>query len=825
MNKKRHIKMAAIITGIILVISFICSSATKASANTDSLFNPYLKLAARKEPAVTEPPAPDMPAATETPPVVTFDAVITGASIVSHTTSDITITWDSVPDAEGYELTINYSGISYTAETATNSFIIPSLEAATICKYQIRCYKTVLGERVYSNMSQVFYAATAVNKVTKVAITDRAAKTATSASISITWDRMADASYKVYYKPVSEGVYTLSGTSAINAYTIEGLNASERYDIYVQAYCLNEENTGEASDALSLYTCPAAVSGFKIINEESHQIDLAWDENRTGSSYYIYRSINDTPYELYTVTTGTAISETGLKAGTVYSYIISSYLDTTNLLSQYSEPLRAVTTPYITTGFALSANTAESIHLSWNLNETATGYIIYRRQGSGKFEYLTSTTETFYTDTGLLSGKNYRYKIKTYADTEEHTSGFSEVQKTSTLPANVNLKGKAGYGKLRLTWDIVTGAAGYYIYKQQEDNLELIDTIEDKKTVSKVYENLTPDETYSYKVYAYRIAFGKEFRSEESAADITPRITKGTDTSPSYYKTKKELLNSDAWKNTAIVKKYANYSKSYIIPGIRSTNVNGFESTSMCPQGLTFAKDYLLISAYDAHYEEQSVIYVLDKEFKDLLTVIVLPNQTHAGGIAFDGENVWITNSKKVCTINFKEIDNAAQEYAMFHNVDFSGTYNLGKKASFLTWHKDQLWAGSFEYSKNGTLRSYNVSENTQEGSNTKLTLKEQSSITIPPAVQGVTFTGKNMILSRAYGYTNELNIYKPSNTGNVNMSAGKIKKTVQMPALNEEIAVLGNYIYVNFESATPDSQALNHMDRVLAIKLKAVLK
>lgn len=822
MNKKRHFKTTAIFIGIISLLSCVlCSTSTKAARYEENWFNPYLKLQAMQETPV--PAAPDV---TETPPVVTFDTVVMTSSAISATANDITITWDAVTDAEGYELNISYNDISYTTETTTNSFVIPSLNAATICSYQIRCYKTVLGEKIYSPLSQIFYAATTVNKVTGIAVTDRAAQTATSASISLIWDNMNNASYKVYYKPVSEGVYTLSGSTSLNAYTIEGLAASERYDIYIQAYCLDEGNTGEASDVLSLYTCPAAVSGFKIVTEESHRIDLSWDENPTGSSYYLYRSINDLPYELYTITTGTSISETGLEAGTVYSYIISSYLDTTNLLSQYSETLRAVTTPYVTTGFALSANTAESIHLSWNLNNTATGYIIYRRQGSGDFEYLTSTTETSYTDTGLESGKNYRYKIMTYADTEEHTSGFSNVEKTSTLPAQVNLKGKAGYGKLRLAWEAVTGAAGYYIYQQQGEDFVLIDTIEDKKTISKVYENLTAEETYNYKIYAYRMAFGQEFISEESAASVTPRITKGTTTSPSYYKTKKELINSDAWKKTAIVKKYANYSKSYTIPGIRSTNVNGFESTSMCPQGLTFAKNYLLISAYDSYGEEQSVIYVLDKEFKDLLTVIVLPNQTHAGGITFDGENIWVTNGKKACTIDFKEVDSAAQEYAMFHNVNFSAMYNLGKKASFLTWNKGQLWAGSFENNKNGTLRSYKIEKNTSEENNsTPLTLTEQSNVTIPPAVQGIAFSGKNMILSRAYGYTNELNIYKPSGAGTKNMSTGKIKKTVQMPALNEEIAVLGNYIYVNFESAIPGSQALNHMDRVLAIKLKPVLK
>lgn len=336
-----------------------------------------------------------------------------------------------------------------------------------------------------------------------------------------------------------------------------------------------------------------------------------------------------------------------------------------------------------------------------------------------------------------------------------------------------------------------------------------------------LYDNLTIGEKYQYNVVAYRNAFNQEFISENSIVEVTVRTNFETTVVPSYYKTKKELINSDAWKNTPIIKKSANYDKSYTIPGIRSTNVNGFESTSMCPQGLTFANDYLLISAYDSDGEENSVIYVLDKEFQDLLTVIVLPNKTHAGGITFDGENVWITNGKKLCTIDFNELDAAAQECAVFKTVEFTGTYELDKKASFLDWYKDQIWAGSFEYTTNGTLRSYVI---TTDEENNKI-LTEQSSVTIPAAVQGVTFNGNKMILSRAYGYTSELNIYKASNIGKPNMKTGNVKKTVKMPALNEEIAISGKYLFINFESATPDSKALNHMDRVVAVKLNAVLK
>lgn len=899
MIKKRHIKNTGIIMGI-TILSCIISAAsnTKALAGSSApdildnnsaiysngLFNPCFRQAEKQEETTTPVPS-SLPEETAQPDK-TIKETITSSSVVSATENDITIKWDAMPEAEGYELNISYSNVNYTIETNDTTFKIPSLSTATICSYQIRYYKTILGVKTYSPMSGIFLASTTTSKVSGVSVTDRTASAPDTATIDITWDTMNDAIYKVYYKPSSESKYILSGETSLNTYTVEGLNASEKYDIYVQAYCLTEENTGEASEIISTYTCPSSVASFKIISEESHSISLSWDANPTGTSYYIYRSINDSEYELYKVSTETTLSETELNAGTVYSYKICSYLDKTNLMSPASGPLRAVTTPYVTTGLVLSGNTAESIQLSWDYNETATGYIVYRRKGSGDFEYLASTTNTSYTDTGLDSGKNYRYKIQTYADTEEHTSEFSDVQKTSTLPAQAELKGKAGYGKLRLSWKAVSGAAGYYIYQQTGDNYILINTIENPKSVSIVYENLTAGETYNYKVYAYRNAFDTEFVSEESVISVTPRVTKGTTTTPSYYKTKKALINSDAWKNIPIVKKSANYNKSYTIPGIRSTNVNGFESTSMCPQGLTFAENYLLISAYDTYNEENSVIYVMDKTSKELLTVIVLPNKTHAGGITYDGENIWITNGQKICTIDFKEVDAAAQENNIFKNINFTGIYNLGHKASFLAWYKNQIWTGNFEYTQNGKLRSYSITKTTNNEQNTTetdneintadpvnteppedtlqtgitednteatedtnttdstnnnndnsdnidnssignitLTLTQQSCVTIPPAVQGITFSGNKLILSRAYGYINELNVYKPSNTGKTNMKTGKSVKTVKMPALNEEIAILGNYIYVNFESAVPGSKALNHMDRVLAIKLKAVLK
>lgn len=434
-------------TGIIMLIAILsCNTTTKAADSANNVFNPLLKQESN-QPDVTVPsPAPD---AVQVP---ALDTTITSSYISSATENDITITWDAVQGAEGYEINISYNDVSYKAETTSTSFTIPSLSAATICSYQIRYYTTTLGTKTYSPMSEVFFASTAISKVTGLAVTDRSAPTADNAAISLSWDNMNNASYKVYYKSSSADTFELSGESSVNSYTIEGLKASEKYDIFIQAYCLSETNTGDPSDTLTIYTCPSVVSGFQIVSEESHKIDLSWDENQTCNSYYIYRSINDAPFEFYKLTTETSLSDTELKAGTVYSYMICSYREISNLQSPASDVLRAVTTPYVTTGLALSENTAKSIHLTWDYNETATGYIIYRRMGSGEFEYAGSTTQTSYTDTGLSSGKNYRYKIMTYADTEEHTSDFGDVAKTSTLPAQVTLNGKPGYGKLRLSY-------------------------------------------------------------------------------------------------------------------------------------------------------------------------------------------------------------------------------------------------------------------------------------------------------------------------------------------------------------------------------------
>ena len=55
-------------------------------------------------------------------PDTTIKETITSSSVMYATENDITIKWDAMPEAEGYELNISYSNVNYTIETSDTTF-------------------------------------------------------------------------------------------------------------------------------------------------------------------------------------------------------------------------------------------------------------------------------------------------------------------------------------------------------------------------------------------------------------------------------------------------------------------------------------------------------------------------------------------------------------------------------------------------------------------------------------------------------------------------------------------------------------------------------
>ena len=334
------------------------------------------------------------------------------------------------------------------------------------------------------------------------------------------------------------------------------------------------------------------------------------------------------------------------------------------------------------------------------------------------------------------------------------------------------------------------------------------------------------------RVIAYRtLDKGKKAETTYQASGVTRAIVPAAlgkaSTTAKYFTGKKKFQTSKAYKKLKWFKKYVDYNKSYIMPGVKSTNVAGFKSTHMCPQAITFAKDYLLMTAYDYVGEERSVIYVMDKKSKKLLTTLVLSDHVHLGGIAFDGENVWVSHGERVGLIKFGTIESAAKAGKSYKEISYKALLSTKTTASFITYYKDMLWIGKNSESGSQIMYSYAISDKSGTPS-----ITPKSSIKIPNRVQGVAFlengtmvlSRSNLYLSSMPYYIARLEYYKPTWKDNKITKLNKVKNIMPMPTMNEGIEIHDGMLYVVYESPAFSSTTYQ-MDRICAFNTKGLSK
>ena len=574
------------------------------------------------------------------------------------------------------------------------------------------------------------------------------------------------------------------------------------------------------------------LTGLEVTETTTDSITVAWDEMPGMTSYLVYYyDFEKSAYVFLDETKEQKYTWKDRKAGDEFYITVCAYRQSSGEQSHFAEPVHTFTRPEALTTFSIIKNASTSITLGWEKVESATGYLIYRTEANGVETKVGSTTTLEYKDTGLKSGVTYRYRIRTYFADEENTGEYSEQISTTTNPAKPSMKLRAGNGRVKLTWTAVNGATGYRIYQFNGSQAVLIADLKGKSTVSYLRTGLKNGTKYYYSMVAYRTYKEKDYESSQATkSGVKPIAVAKTSTGAKLHKSKKAFLRSAAVKACSFVKKQLNYAKSIVLPGMTNTNVLEFGSKTMVPQGMTFAGSYLLVSAYDSKRIDNSVVYVMSRSSKKLLTTVVLPNKTHAGGLAYDGRNLWICQSTYLRSISFAQIKKAAVAKKKYLEIKAYGTKNaLGQQAAAVTYYKGLLWVASYSESNSGYLGSYRIADKTG-----KPVLTVCGRIKLPNRVQGLTFTSNGrLILSRSCqtnstkrGYLHQLDVYKPNlkKAGAGKITLGKRNKVINMPSMNEEIAVSGKYLYVNFESVQFTS-ATKRVDRICAFKVAAVTK
>jgi fibronectin type 3 domain-containing protein len=625
-----------------------------------------------------------------------------------------------------------------------------------------------------------------------------------------------------------EGYYMDGTSKMITDYKIDGFDSNR---IGVQTVYINYQNY---MTSLNVTVIPSKVSNFTVTNVSTTSFTLTWD------------AIQDvTRYEIYGINPITGIY--GLITSTYYNYYSFNYPPGTThdfqvcavyssggmeYKGELSDPFTAATAPDMVTGLTVTGATTTYVDLSWNAVANATGYLVYRAvAGSTDFTYIGETKSNFYSDSKVSSGTGYQYKVSAFLYNKTFSGALSNMVDISTYPKEVLLNYKAGDQKVRLNWTKINGASSYDIYIGDEVNGFTLLTNLPVDSTGYIAEGLVNGTTYSFYAIARRTYNGVAYDSEVvSTVSATPVVVKDTSTAGKYFSNEAAFKKAVAYKEIEFFRTNVKYSKSFVIPGLVTTNIGGFASVSMCPQGITFTKDYLLMTAYDMKSEENSVIYVMDKSTKKLLTTLILPSKTHAGGIAYDGTNVWIPTGTRVSSIPFDEIEMAVLGGEPYSYINYNTTSQVDLTVSYMTYYDDMLWLGTYNELQTTKMYSYSIDDIESEPS-----LMQQYTVTMPTRVQGMAFTSKgNLILSRSCqlykglrGYMRQLDLYLPdfsaiSDDGIIPL--GESLKTMEMPSMNEDIAIDGDYLYVNFESGA-FANASYQMDRISAFKLSTITK
>ena len=237
-----------------------------------------------------------------------------------------------------------------------------------------------------------------------------------------------------------------------------------------------EKNTANSSlSATVAATCPCARPVVKpdyLISTGKPYIK--WTAVSGASQYEVYRSgSKDGTYTLLGTTTAANYTDSKANAGYTYYYkvrAISKVRSTAN--SSLSATVAATchcARPVVKPDYLISTGKP---YIKWTAVSGASKYYVYRSGSKdGTYTLLGTTTATNYTDNKANAGYTYYYKVKAVSKVSSGANSYYSVVIGATCHcARPSVKITTSNGSPRLTWNAVTGASQYEVYRATSKN-------------------------------------------------------------------------------------------------------------------------------------------------------------------------------------------------------------------------------------------------------------------------------------------------------------------------------------------------------------------
>lgn len=447
--------------------------------------------------------------------ILTAPANIEAAAVTYHS---VTLHWDGVSEAVGYQVEYSVNGSDYTVAGKTGpdvrSFQCKKLSTGT--EYQFRvCAVDAKGK---AGNYALIRAKPYLKKTKFVNVQVRQMR-----AVSLEWKKVSGAGgYQLYRKNASEQTYRLIAATAETSYVDETITAGETYYYRVQAV-----------RQVNVQTIKAAFSAEKKISitlpqaelatctaQDYRSINLTWKQVDGVTGYYIYRSVreNGTYRKIKTITANTTLTytDTGVVPGKPFFYKIGTYQNDGQTVQkgELSACMHAQTQMDAPNLVSLErSENGSAFVLQWDPLKGATGYRIYRSMDPKKgFSKISDTNGTAlsYEDPAASAGITYYYRIKAFYANRTYTglgkpSNVLHADPVPQAPAGLTVE-QSGTDVLVISWQETEGAETYNLYRSDTGDAAYTCIAQGLTSLQYHDQGLKDNKTYYYRLSAVNAA-------------------------------------------------------------------------------------------------------------------------------------------------------------------------------------------------------------------------------------------------------------------------------------------------------------------------------
>ncbi len=270
------------------------------------------------------------------------------------------------------------------------------------------------------------------------------------------------------------------------------------------------------------------------------------------------------------------------------------------------------------------------------------------------------------------------------------------------------------------------------------------------------------------------------------------------------------------------------------IPGMPSTRERDYRnnlitSEGQCLQGLCFTPEYILMTSYAEERENLGSLMVFDRESGAYLVTLGMKENSHLGGIAFDGANIWIchSSSSTLERISYEYLCEIADSASgsLVDVTAWTDEYRIENTPSCVTCYGGRLWVATHTKRFDSCMYSYRYDAERDR-------LEAGQSYNIPSKVQGIAFDSDGTVyLSTSYGRNSSSYLMAYASLSRLSAQPNDPFVSVEMPPCAEEIAIADGQIFVVFESASRkyfegtdgNGRSTSPLDKILELEAASI--